>query len=294
MPYAPSGNAEIYYEDMGQGEAVIAIHGLIENTGYFTMTGIAETLAQNYRVIPMDMRAHGRTKVNGKPWGYDVETAGRDIEALADHLGLKRFHLLSHSTGGFASVRYAMEKSERLISLILTDTSSATCFFQVKEESDAFLERFASSFEKYSWDKIMAGIKMQPFPFFRGISVRTDKEALYELTYNMIKVGDRDAIGKFIRSFYIDPDPKIEGLRKITCPTLVLVGEMDDLFIEPSRIMSREIPDCKLTIYEKTGHMLAIEQPERMGRDVVEFLKTHPDFQDTCESYKQDKGRWPC
>ncbi len=277
MPYAPSGNAEIYYEDMGKGEAVIAVHGLIENTAYFTMTGVAEALSDRYRVIPMDMRAHGKTKVHGQPWGYDVETTGRDIQAVADSLGLERFHLLSHSTGGFAAVRYAMENSSRLISLILTDTSSATCFFQIEAESRAFHDRFAASFEKYKWEQIMAGIRLQPFPFFRGIADREDKEVLYDMVYRMISSGDRIAIGRFIRSFYTDPDPRVEGLRKITCPTLVLVGDKDDLFLEPSRLMEREIPDCTLKIYTNTGHMLAIEQPERMSRDLLEFLGTHPD-----------------
>ncbi len=275
MPYAPSGNAEIYYEEWGQGEPVIAVHGLIENTGYFTLTGVAQALARTHRVILMDMRAHGRTKVHGEPWGYDVETTGRDIEALAGHLELSRFHLLSHSTGGFASVRYAMNNSHRLISLILTDTSSATCFFRVEEESEAFHDRFAQSFEKYSWEKIMAGIRMQPFPFFRGIADRPDKENLYDLAYRMIKDGDRAAIGRFIRSFYKDPDPQIEGLRQITCPTLILVGDKDDLFLESSQLMNREIKNSVLKIYENTGHMLAIERPEQMAEDVLEFLAAH-------------------
>ncbi len=277
MPYATSGNAEIYYEDMGQGEAVIAVHGLIENTAYFTMTGVAKALAENYRVIPMDMRAHGKTKVHGEPWGYDVDTTGRDIQAVADSLGLERFHLLSHSTGGFASVRYAMENSQRLISLILTDTSSATSFFKVQEEGRAFHERFAASFEKYDWKQVMAGIRLQPFPFFRGIADREDREALYHMVYQMIRIGDRAAIGRFIRSFYTDPDPRVEGLRNIGCPTLVLVGEKDDLFLESSRLMEREIPNCTLKIYPDTGHMLAIEQPERMIRDLLDFLGSHPD-----------------
>ncbi|MBU1171768.1 MAG: alpha/beta hydrolase [Proteobacteria bacterium] len=277
MPYAPSGNADIYYEDYGTGEAIIAVHGLIENTSYFTLTGVCESLANHYRVIPMDMRAHGKTKVHGEPWGYDDETIGKDIEALADHLGLSRFHILSHSTGGFASSRYAMENSHRLSSLILTDTSSATNFFQVKDDGVKFHDTFAKSFEKHDWEKIMVGIKMQPFPFFRGIAERKDNQAMYDLAYEMIKVGDRHAIGAFIRSFYTDPDPRVEGLRKISCPTLVLVGEKDDLFLEPSRLMNREIPDCTLIVFENCGHMLAIEDPERMSREILDFLKAHPD-----------------
>lgn len=272
MPFVRSGNAQVYYEDYGKGEPIIAVHGLIENTTYFTRTGVVDALAGHYRVIPMDMRAHGKTRVDGEPWGYDEHTIAKDIEALADHLGLDRFHILCHSTGGFVASRYAMKNSHRLLSLILTDTTSATDFFQDRQQSESFYDRFAKSFEKYGWDKVMAAIKMQPFPFFRGIADREDKEELYTMAYEMIKTGDRQAIGAFIRSFYKDPDPRVEGLRQIACPTLVLVGEKDDLFIEPSRLMEKEIPDCKLIIYENTGHMLAIENPEGMCRDILEFL----------------------
>jgi pimeloyl-ACP methyl ester carboxylesterase len=275
MPYVRHGNAEIYYEDCGTGEPVIALHGLIENTGYFTLTGVSDALSAHYRVIPMDMRAHGKTRVDGEPWGYDVETAGKDIDALADHLGLERFHLISHSTGGFAASRYAMERSDRLISLVLTNTSSATSFFPVENDGGAFYDRFARSFEKNSCETVMAGIRLQPFPFFRGIADREDREVLYELAYEMIRVGDRQAIGRFIRSFYTDPDPRIEGLRNITCPTLVLVGEKDDLFLESSRLMKREIPDCRHVVFENAGHMLAIEEPDRLSREIMDFLGDH-------------------
>lgn len=272
MPFVRSGNADIYYEDYGSGEAIIAVHGLIENTSYFTRTGVCDALSARYRVIPMDMRAHGKTRVDGEPWGYDEKTIAEDMETLADHLGLERFHILCHSTGGFVASRYAMKNSHRLLSLILTDTSSATDFFQDRTQSATFYDRFARSFEKYGWDMVMAAIKMQPFPFFRGIADREDKEALYDLAHDMFRKGDRQAIGAFIRSFYNDPDPRVEGLRQIACPTLVLVGDKDDLFIDPSKLMEKEIPNCKLIVYENTGHMLAIENPKAMCRDILDFL----------------------
>ena len=272
MPYVRSGNADVYYEDYGSGEPIVALHGLIENTTYFTRTGVCEALAAHYRVIPVDMRAHGKTRVDGEPWGYDVVTHGKDLVALVDHLGLDRFHVLCHSTGGFVATRYAMENSERLLSLLLTDTTSATDFFQVSEESKVFHDRFAQSFETNDWDKIMDTIKIQPFPFFQGIAEREDKDALYDMAHEIFRLNDRLAIGAFVRSFYNDPDPRVEGLRKISCPTLIQVGDMDDLFIEPSHLMKKEIPDSKLIIYEKTGHMLAIERPKEMVNDILAFL----------------------
>ena len=61
----------------------------------------------------------------------------------------------------------------------------------------------------------------------------------------IFRLGDPDTIARFIRSFYTDPDPRLEGLRRIACPTLVLLGEHDVLFVEPSRLMAREIPRAR-------------------------------------------------
>jgi pimeloyl-ACP methyl ester carboxylesterase len=126
MAWLEWGHTKIYYEDTGEGEPIITNHGLMEDGGYWSETGVTAKLAERYRVISMDMRGHGRTVVDGEPYGYDVATMGNDFGVLADELGLDRFHILSHASGGMAAVRYAMTTSERLISLMLTDTGSAT------------------------------------------------------------------------------------------------------------------------------------------------------------------------
>src|SRR5208337_4021287 len=122
MPFFTRGNARIYYEDTGRGDPVLMVHGLVENTTYWSLCGVAGRVADSgCRVISMDMRGHGRTAVEEEPFGFDAETVGADILALADHLRLGRFHLVGHSAGGFASSRLAMKESGRLATLILTN-----------------------------------------------------------------------------------------------------------------------------------------------------------------------------
>ncbi len=275
MAFFTRDNASIYYEESGRGEPVIAVHGLIENTLYWE--GIAEELAESCRFIAMDMRAHGRTAVSKKPYGFDVETIGEDIMALADHLGLGSFHLLTHSTGGFAAVRHAMKDSGRFAGLILTDTGSAT--FPGPGDAEfiqGYNDAFARWFEKHDWDQIIAGLRIKPGPFFRGIVESANAEELMDRAYEMIKRGDRTIIAAFVRSFYLDPDPHIDGLRTIRCPVLIVYGEKDDLFIESSRLMAREIPGAQIIEYEGVGHMTALEAPERLSRDVASFIASHP------------------
>lgn len=277
MPFLLRNNAAIYYEETGSGEPVIAVHGLIENTYYWRISGITGKLAERYRVVAMDMRGHGRTEVKGKPTGYDAETIAADFEALADFLGFDRFHLLTHSTGGFAASRWAMQKSHRLASLMLTDTSSATSPFPGnQEERDRFYDKFAASFEKQTWEEILEFVKRKPFPFFRGMAEAENNQSMWNKVFEMIRIGNRSSIAAFVRSFYQDPDMMVEGLRKITCPVLIIVGEKDDLFLEPSRIMSQTIPDCRQVVLNGVGHMTAIETPDRLADELLGFMAAHP------------------
>ncbi|OHD62861.1 MAG: hypothetical protein A2176_06900 [Spirochaetes bacterium RBG_13_51_14] len=277
MAFLKRGNASIYYEEQGQGDPLIAVHGLILNTKYWSLTGIADTLAKSYRVISMEMRGHGRTVVDGEPYGFDVDTMGDDIIALADHLKLGRFHLLTHSTGGMASVRHAMKDSSRFATLILTDTSSFTSVVPGPPENiKKFHDDFAKNFEKFTWDQIIGSVKIIPNPFFRGIAESEQRDELLSLTREIVELNDRDVVAAFVRSFYTDPDMRIEELRKISCPVLVIYGDKDDLFMESCKTMAREIPGAEVIEYPGIGHMTAIEAPRRLASDVIDFLSRHP------------------
>ena len=273
MPIIKRDNADLYFEETGKGEAIITNHGLSESSLYWRLTGVTEKLSKTFRVISMDMRAHGKTVVHGEPYGFDDETMGADITFIADQLGIEKFHLLSHATGGFVAARYAITHSNRLLSLILTDTTSSTSNIDAKPESIArYNDKFARSFEGSTWDDAFARMRKNPGPFFRGIMESDRSEEMLTTARKVLEGSDRNTLAAFIRSFYTDPDRRIEGLRNITCPTLIIYGEKDDLFIETSKLMAQEIPDSKLIEYEGIGHMTAIEAPERLARDIHAFI----------------------
>jgi pimeloyl-ACP methyl ester carboxylesterase len=196
---------------------------------------------------------------------------------LADALGLDRFHILSHATGGMAAVRYAMTTSARLISLMLTDTGSAT----VPEFPDVDAEEMRQGFQlaaetrkTVSAEEWMTLARAEPGPFLFKMAEHPDSERMWAIYENFVRRSDPVAIRNFMMSFYADPDPMVEGLRQIKCPTLVLLGEFDVVFLEPSQIMAREIPDVRHVIIEGIGHMTAIEDPERTVREILDFLET--------------------
>ena len=279
MPYFERDNVKIYYEDVGNGEAIIANHGLSEDTTYWSDTGVTAKLAEKYRVISMDMRAHGRSKVEGEPYGYDADTMGNDFGALADHLGIDKFHILTHATGGMAGVRYAMANSERLLSLMLTDTGSATQpDFYLQPDRPQPTEEQIKAIQEWvlnaSIEERIQATKANPGEFLFKMAEHPNNEGMWKIFEGFLRRQDLKSIMDFRAAFYSDPDPRVESLRQIKCPTLVLLGEFDIVFLKPSEIMAKEIPDVRHVIMPGIGHMTAIEDPEQTAKELLDFLET--------------------
>jgi pimeloyl-ACP methyl ester carboxylesterase len=277
MPLLKHGNIDLHYEQSGSGPPLILIHGFSVNTAYWTRTGVMDTLAERYRAIVLDMRGHGRTRVAGEPRGFDADTLSGDVETLANGLGLGRFHLLGHSAGGMVAVRYAMRDSGRLSSLILLGTASATAF----GEGDPRLRRqgleiFAQLYERYDWDPLFMHLRYIPGPLLYHMNHHPESDRLWHMLEGICRLNDPKLLANFARSFFTDPDPRVERLKRISCPTLVLVGEQDKLFIKPSALLARHIPNAHHVVMRRIGHMTALEAPERTGREVLDFLDHLP------------------
>ena len=57
---------------------------------------------------------------------YNLATYVHFLNAVIEHLALPEVVLLGHSHGGFVAQRYALDRPERVASLILYDTSPVT------------------------------------------------------------------------------------------------------------------------------------------------------------------------
>ena len=289
MAYLELDSASLYYTDHGEGEPIITLHGLSESGLYWTLPGITDRLvAAGYRVINLDMRGHGRTRVLGEDKGYDVDTLAADIGRLADALGLDRIHLLTHATGGIVGFRYAMANSARLLSVMATDTGSATV---PSDEAAALTDpdvrlpkvnitemeqgrQLVAGFRGQSWDAIHGALRAAAGEhiYFNRMHAAVNPESAFAMYEACSAVGNPDELADFVESFYDDPDPRIAGLRAIRCPCLMLLGEYDVQFIKPAELVAREVPDCSHRVLQGRGHMLALENPQQLGDELLDFL----------------------
>ena len=67
-------------------------------------------------------------------------------------------------------------------------------------------------------------------------------------------------------------DDRLESLRGIDVPTLVLVGEEDVPFVGPSERMAAAIPGAVLEVIPEAAHSPQFENPERWWDVVSGFL----------------------
>jgi len=290
MSFFQNGNARIYYEDVGEGEPIFTNHGVAEDTTYWSEPGVTADLAEKYRVISIDMRAHGRTVVEGEPRGFDEVTMGDDFTALADYLHIDKFHLLSHATGGMVAARYGIRHSDRLLSLMLTDTGSETLpqMFhpdgrEISEEELAQLITSAEESRQESenaqpppppaFKDRKAGWRANPDVFTFKMSQHSYSDKMLEVMDDFSQRRDPVPLAEFWGNFYTDPDPMVEGLRGISCPTLLLIGEFDYVFLKPTELMAREIPDNRCVVMRGVGHMTAIEAPKWTAHEILDFLE---------------------
>jgi pimeloyl-ACP methyl ester carboxylesterase len=97
---------------------VIALHGWLDNAESFRC--IAESMP-DIDLVAFDMAGHGWSEHRAAHANYLIWDDLRDILAVADALGWRRFALLGHSRGGIVAALLAAACPERIIAVGLID-----------------------------------------------------------------------------------------------------------------------------------------------------------------------------
>ena len=104
MPKANVNGFEMYYEDGGEGPALVFIHGGFPslqsalNAPVPYDWGWERDFAQHFHFVWYDRRGCYRSA--SPPEGYDLLNQARDLEGLLDYLHIPSTHLIGSSAGG--------------------------------------------------------------------------------------------------------------------------------------------------------------------------------------------------
>lgn len=113
----------ISYDILGPetGEVVAFTHSLAADLGLWAEQ-VPALLAAGYRVLRYDLRGHGGSRAEALP--YTMDGLADDLIALADALGIARFHFVGLSIGGAIGQSLGIRHPGRLRSLMLCDCQS--------------------------------------------------------------------------------------------------------------------------------------------------------------------------
>jgi pimeloyl-ACP methyl ester carboxylesterase len=141
MTYADVNGLSMYYEEHGEGDPLVLLHGGIAGGEIFAE--IASTLAQGRRVVVPDLQGHGRTAHVDRP--LRAETLADDVAALIAHLGLERADVMGYSLGGAVTWRLAIQHPGRVRRIVVVSTPGRRdgSFPEVVAAFDAFSAEMA-------------------------------------------------------------------------------------------------------------------------------------------------------
>lgn len=264
MPTATINGVRLFYEDSGQGPAIIVLHGYTGS--HKDWAAQIPVLAEHYRVVSMDHRGHGKSEAPSSASDYSVKIMAEDARGLLRHLGIDRSCIMGHSMGGFMALELVLAYPEMVSALVLVDTSSgeferAPGYAELRAQLDelARTQGMEAAFEHNAANNPMTMEHFERHPERREIS----KQKMLETSVDgYVYVAD-----SFSRW-----ESLTHRLAEIEAPTLIVVGDEDAPFIKPSRVMKESIANSKLAFISGSGHSPHEEVPVAFNDVLLSFL----------------------
>ena len=232
MPTFLSAGIELAYEIYGEGRPILLIHGFA-SSGIINWveTGWVDALNKaGWQAITLDNRGHGKSRKLYDPKLYFAHDMADDAARLLDRLGHATVPVTGYSMGARISAFLAVRHPERVkcavwggMGLDLITGLSTT-------------EEIIAALTAESLDQVKGATGRQ-FRIFADHS-RSDRPALAAcLTSSREPMAETD-------------------VRRVSQPTLVVVGEKDDLAGDPEAL-ARLLPRGQALVIPRRNHMLA-------------------------------------
>jgi len=267
MPTVSIGDADIYYEEAGQGPPLLLVPGL-SGQGSFWAKQVPD-LARDFRVIVHDHRGAGQS--THSRIAYSVEQMAADVLRLMDALGLARAHFAGHSTGGAIGQVLATDHPSRLESLVLSATWAGPdpYFRRLFEGRKQML--LTQGIEAY----LRASVLVLAPP--RWVS---DNDAALAEQHQQAAAASAPVEVLASRIDAIVRHDRRARLGEIRVPTLVIVAR-DDMVTPAfySDELASRIPGAKHVVLEDGGHFVPVVRPAPYNAAVGAFLRGLPDRQ---------------
>jgi pimeloyl-ACP methyl ester carboxylesterase len=268
MQSVKAGNVELEYETVGSGEPVLLIDMLIADC--FVPLLSEPALASGHQLIRYHKRGwRGSTHT---PPPVTIADHAADATALLEHLGVRRAHIAGHSTGASIGAQLALDHPEKVHTLTLLEPTLVSLPL-----GGAFLKAARPVFEAYG-----SGDHSGAFAMFvaaaSGLDWEDCRALLEERIPGVVSQSIKDADTFFgvelpaLTEWTFGP----EQAAAIRRPVLSVTGaETQPLWVEIAEFLRSSLPHVEECTIDGVGHLLQIQRPEPVARELASFLARH-------------------
>ena len=269
MAYAKTDDGvKLYYEESGSGTPIVFVHEFGGN--YRSWEPQMRHFSRRHRCITFAARGYPPSDVPPSPDSYSQVRAVGDILAVMDAASVGKAHIVGLSMGGFAALHFGLEHPGRALSLVIAGAG-----YGAEKQYEAYFREVsldvARQFETQGSETFA---KTYSLGASRVQFQNKDPRGWQEFA---TMLGQHSALGaantmrgvQMRRPSIYDLEDR---LKRMTVPSLVVVGDEDDHCLQPGVFMKKTIPACGLLVLPKTGHTLNLEEPGYFNRFVADFV----------------------
>lgn len=248
MPSIRANDLEVGYEVEGDGPPLILLHGASSGGRLDFGPQVARLRGQFTCYLP-DARGHGATPADPATFSYPALLA--DVVAFADALALPSFHLAGFSMGGGTALGVASRWPARVRSLVVAGISP-------QREPRASVAR-----RLFDPDRI----KRTDPAWAATLDARHDPVQGEDGWERLLPV----IAGAIASADLLEP----ADLRRITAPTLVIVGDADPFVpVDHAWGLKRQLRDARLLVVPDCGHEVTVRRPALVNEALAAFYRS--------------------
>jgi pimeloyl-ACP methyl ester carboxylesterase len=279
--HARVGDTDLAYFDVGDGPAVLLLHGCPFSA--FVWRRTIPALSSRFRCVAPDLLGLGDTETPPTA-DWTLPAQAHAALGLLDHLGLERAAVVGHDQGGAVAQLIAAGHPGRLTALVLADAEAYDNWPSTRELPFVRATQLpvAGRLLLWAWSRR----RLFRWALASGKAVHDPAALTKELVdgYIAANLADPHRRAKTRRYLATQLDPANQrhtldvaaALPRLTTPTLILWGARDVHFgPDWAHRLHRDIPGAHLEILPDAGHLLMEEQPDRVVAALADFLTAH-------------------
>ena len=252
-------DVRLSYFVTGEGPPVTLLHG-------FTQSGrswreLISRMPEGWKWIVPDLRGHGGTQTpRGAACSMDACTA--DLEALWDHLGVERTHLVGYSMGGRLALHVAAHRPGRVLSLLTIGAHAG-----LEEDARAGRRQGDEGLaERIERDGVEAFVSYWgSLPLFAGLERRGPA---YVSEVHAERLQNHAAgLACSLRGMGAGVmEPLWSNLVRVEVPCTFVAGQLDHGYVASARRLAASVPNGRVEVVLRAGHTVHQERPDAFAR----------------------------